>query len=63
MNQMVNYIRLTWKLASMLRTYRTYKSMVGFSKYEFNKKFLDSVTLFRVILCNLNPTHIYIYIK
>ena len=32
----------------MLRTYRIYNSIVGFSKYEFNNKLLDSVKLFRV---------------
>ena len=41
---MVNYIRL----ACMLRTYRTYNPMVGFSKYEFNNKLLGDVTFFRV---------------
>ena len=32
----------------MLRTYRTYNSMVVFSKYEFNNKLLGGVTLLRV---------------
>ena len=32
----------------MLRTYRTCNSTVGFSKYEFYNKLLDSVTLLRV---------------
>ena len=45
---MVNYILLEWKLACMLRTYRTYNPMVGFSKYEFNNKLLGDVTFFRV---------------
>ena len=45
---MVNYIRLALKLAWMLRTYRTCNPMVGFSKYEFNNKFLVCVTFFRV---------------
>ena len=35
-------------LACMLRTYRTYNLMVGFSKYEFNNKLLSDVTLLRV---------------
>ena len=43
---MVNYIRL----ASMLRTYRTCKPIIGFLKYEFNNKLLDGITLFRVTL-------------
>ena len=45
---MVNYIRLTWKLACILRTYRTYNLMVEFSKYEFNNKLLGGVILLRV---------------
>ena len=45
---MVNYIQLAWKLACMLRTYRTCNSKVGFSKYEFNNKLLIGVTFFRV---------------
>ena len=32
----------------MLRPYRKCDPMVGFSKYEFNNKLLDSVTFFRV---------------
>ena len=34
----------------MLKTYKTYNSIVGFSKYEFNNKLLNSVTLLRVTL-------------
>ena len=45
---MVNYIRFAWKLACMLRPYRTYNPTVGFAKYEFNNKLLDDVTFFRV---------------
>ena len=45
---MVNYTRLAWKLACMLRTYGTCNPMVGFSKYEFNNKLLVGVTFFRV---------------
>ena len=44
----VNYIRLAWKLACILRLYRTYNPTVGFLKYEFNNKLLDGVTFFRV---------------
>ena len=44
---MVNYIWLAWQLACMLRIYRTCNSTVGFSKYEFINKLLDSVTLFK----------------
>ena len=32
----------------MLKTYRTYNSTVGFSKYEFYNKLLGSVILLRV---------------
>ena len=46
---MVNYIRLAWKLACMLRTYRKCDPMVGFPKYEFNNKLLVGATFFRVI--------------
>ena len=46
---MVNYIRLEWKLACMLRTYRKCDPTVGFSKYAFNNKLLGGVTFFRVI--------------
>ena len=45
---MVNYTRLTWKLACMLKTYRTCNPTVGFSKYEFNNNLLGGVTFFRV---------------
>ena len=49
-DQMVNYIRLVWKLACMLKTYRTCNPMVGFSKYEFNNNLLVGLTFFRVTL-------------
>ena len=45
---MVNYIRLAWKLACMLRIYRTCNPTVGFSKYEFNNKLLGGVIFFRI---------------
>ena len=48
MDQIVNNIQLTWKLARMLRTYKICNPTVGFSKYEFNNKLLGSVTLLRV---------------
>ena len=48
MDRMVNYIRLTWKLACMLRTYRICNSIVWFSKYEFNNKLLSDVILLKV---------------
>ena len=48
-DQMVNYIRLAWQLACMLRPYRTCNPTIGFSKYEFNNKLLGGVTLFWVI--------------
>ena len=34
----------------MLKIYKTYNSTVGFSKYEFNNKLLNSVTLLKVTL-------------
>ena len=57
---MVNYIRLAWKLACMLRTYRKCNPMVGFSKYEFNNKLLCDVIFFRVTP-NVTETQPYIY--
>ena len=48
---MVIYTLLAWKLACMLRTYRTCNPMVRFSKYEFNNKLLGDVTFFRVTSC------------
>ena len=56
---MVNYIRLAWQLACILRTNRTCNSMVGFSKYEFNNKLLDDVTFFIVSTC-VTWTQLYI---
>ena len=50
MDQMVNYIRLTCKLACMLSTFSTRNSMMGLLKYKFNNKLLGSVTLLRVTL-------------
>ena len=46
---MVNYIRLAWKLACMLRPYRTCNPTIGFPKYEFNKKLLSGVTFCRIM--------------
>ena len=60
MDQMVNYI---W-LACILRTYKTYNSTIGFSKYEFNNKLLGGITLLRVTSSvTWTPIYIYIYIK
>ena len=42
---MVNNIQLIWKLAWLIRTYRTYNLTVRFSKYEFYNKLLGGVTL------------------
>ena len=50
MDRMINYIRLAWKLACILRTYRTCNSTVRVSKYEFNNKLLGNVTLLKVTL-------------
>ena len=56
---MINNIQLTWKLAWLLRTYRTCNLTMRFSKYEFYNKLLGDVTLFRltpgVILSNVTP--------
>ena len=61
MNRMVNYIRLAWKLACMLKTYKTYNSTVRFSKYKFNNKLLSSVTLLKITLFIIWTQPIYIY--
>ena len=37
-------------MACKLRPYRTCNPMVGFSKYEYNNKLLDGVTVFKVTL-------------
>ena len=58
-DQMVNYIRFAWKLACMLRPYRTCNPMVGFSKYEFNNKLLGDVTILRITTC-VTWTQLYI---
>ena len=50
MDRMINYIWLIWKLACMLRIYKTCNLTVGFAKYEFNNKLLSSVTFLRVTL-------------
>ena len=62
MDWIVNNIQLIWKLAWILRTYRTCNSMVEFSKYEFNNKLLDGVILLRVTSgVTWTQPHIYIY--
>ena len=38
------------KLACKLRTYRISNPMVGFSKYKYNNKLLNDITLFRITL-------------
>ena len=64
-DRIVNYIWMAWKLACMLRTYKTYNSMVGFSKYKFYNTLLGSVTLVRVTssITWTQPIYIYIYIR
>ena len=47
-DQIENYTRLAWKLAYILRTYRSCNLTVGFLKYEFNNKLLGDVTFFKV---------------
>ena len=64
MDRMVNYIWLAWKFTYMLKTYKTYNLMVGFSKYEFYNKLLGGIILLRVALnitC-IQLLYIYIYI-
>ena len=41
---------MAWKLACILRIYRTCNSTVGFLKYEFNNKILGGIILLRVTL-------------
>jgi len=53
MDQMVNNIQLTWKLAWLLRTYKTCNSTVRFSKYEFYNKLLGGVTFLKVTPLNI----------
>ena len=48
-------------MAWMLKTYRSWNLMMGFSKYEFNNKLLSNVTLLRVILGVTWTQPIYIY--
>ena len=59
-DQMVNYIRLAWKLACMLRPYGAYNPTIRFSKYEFNNKLLGGVTFFRVT-SGITRTQPYIF--
>ena len=54
---MVNYIRLSWKLACMLKPYKTCNPTVGFAKYKFNNKLLDGVTFFRI---TMNIIHLWV---
>ena len=50
---------MAWKLACMLRTYKTCNPTVGFSKYEFNNKLSSGVTFFR-ITSSVTWTQLYI---
>ena len=59
-DQIVNYIRLTWKLACILRPYKTCNPTVRFSKYDFNNKLLGGVTFFRI---TSSVTWIQLYIS
>ena len=63
MNKIVNNIQLAWKLACMLRTYRTCNPTVRFPKYEFNNKLLGGVILLRIRLGVIWTQLIYIYIR
>ena len=48
MDRMVNNIQLIWKLAWILRTYKTCNIMVRFSKYKLYNMLLSGVTLLKV---------------
>ena len=61
-DKMVNNIRLVWKFACILKTYRTCNPTVRFPKYEFNNKLLSGVTLLRVTPVVTWTQPIYIYI-
>ena len=50
MDEMINNIRLAWKLACMLKTYKICNPTVKFPKYEFNNKLLGVITLLRLTL-------------
>ena len=58
-DQKVNYIRLAWKLACMLKTNRKCDPTVGLSKYESNNKLLVGVT-FSKVTSSINWTQRYI---
>ena len=63
-SELVNNIQLTWKLAWLLRTYRTCNSTVWFSKYKFYNKLFGGVILLRVTLGVIwTQPYIYIYIS
>ena len=62
MDRIANNIQLTWKLVRMLKTYKTCKSTVGFSKYEFYNKLLGGVTVVTITLGVTWTQLIYIYI-
>ena len=53
MDHKVNNIRLAWKLACMLSTYRICNSTMRFLKYKFNNKLLGGVTLLKVFWRNI----------
>ena len=50
---------MAWKLACMLRPYRTFNPIDEFSKYELNNKLLGGKTFFRVTL-DVTQTQPYI---
>ena len=45
---MVNYTKLAWKLACVLRKYRSCNKTVGVSEYEYNNTLLGGVIFFRL---------------
>ena len=63
---MINNIQLTWKLAWLLRIYRTCNLTMRFSKYELYNKLLGGITLLRLTLCvllsNVTPLNNWIQI-
>ena len=54
MDRMVNNIQLTWKLAILLRAYRTCNPTVEFSKYEFYNNLYKFNSLWTIISQRIN---------
>ena len=61
-DELVNNIQLAWKLACMLRIYRTCNLKVRFLKHEFNNNLLGDVILLKITLSITKTQLLYIYI-